>query len=197
MDEITTIGHHSAAPFSLNNWPVASPPLSHGQTVTGEDVKQLQAMLAVTTGDRRHTSFVPGVYCAFTEDCVRDFQLNNGLEVTGEVDDRTWELLAEQVGYRRKKEEERAHRREEAQRKAKMEMERKLQQQKEESARAMDNIMEKTLNSIGLAKGAGQKPATTIVLGGVSPNLTAASSPMPPTSPSTATMLADFPGTHQ
>jgi hypothetical protein len=55
--------------------------------------------------------------------------------------------------YRKRKEEDRAHKREEAQRKAKLEQERKLQVQKEESARAMDNIMEKTLNSIGASKG--------------------------------------------
>jgi serine/threonine protein kinase/peptidoglycan hydrolase-like protein with peptidoglycan-binding domain len=175
--------------FSLNNWPSPVAPLNTDRPVTGEDVRQLQAMLAVTTGDRRHTSFVPGVYCAFTEDCVRDFQMNNGLDVTGEVDDRTWELVSEQVAYRRKKEEERAHRREEAQRKAKMEMEKKLQQQKEESARAMDNIMEKTLNSIAKGPaGSSLSVSKNQPLGGVSPGLTAASSPVPPpTSPTTVT----------
>ena len=146
-------GGPAAHHYSLSNWPSAVPPANVGRSVNGEDIKQLQAMLAVavTTGERRHTSFVPGVYCAFAEDTVRDFQLHNGLEITGEVDDKTWELLSEQVAYRKRKEEERAHKREEAHRKAKLEQERKLQQQKEESARAMDNIMEKTLSSIGVA----------------------------------------------
>ena len=141
-------------PYSLTNWPSAVPPINTGRPVTGEDVKQLQASLAVVVnyGERRHTCFVPGIYCAFTEDTVRDLQLHNGLEVTGEVDDKTWEVISEQVLYRKRKEEDRAHKREEAQRKAKLEQERKLQVQREESARAMDNIMEKTLNSIGASK---------------------------------------------
>ena len=159
--------------YSLANWPSASPPLNTGRLATGEDVRQLQGMLAVTMGEKRHTSFVPGVYCAFTEDTVRDFQLHNGLEVTGDVEDRTWELLSEQASYRKKKEEDRALKREEAQKKAKIEQERKLQQQREESARAMDNMMEKTLSGIANTKG-------PLLL---SPGMTAASSPLPPTSP--------------
>jgi serine/threonine protein kinase len=182
LDEMNT------STFSLYNWPSASPP-SGDRPVTGEEVKQLQAMLAVTTGDKRHTSFVPGIYCAFTEDCVREFQSQNGLEVTGEVDDRTWELLAEQVEYRKKKEEDRAHKREEAQRKAKQEMERKLQQQKEESARAMDNIMEKTLNSIGLAKGQVGSINVTKPSGLPTVSPGSASPVIPPTSPTTVASL--------
>ena len=153
LDEMS-LGH---PPYSLSNWPSAIPPSAAKSLVSGEDVKQLQAMLAVVVnyGERRHTSFVPGIYCAFTEDTVRDFQLHNGLEITGEVDDKTWEILSEQVIYRKRKEEDRAHKREEAHRKAKLEQERKLQMQKEESARAMDNMMEKTLNSIG---GVSSKP---------------------------------------
>ena len=60
----------------------------------------------------------------------------------------------------------RRHKREEAQRKAKLEQERKLAQQKEESARAMDNIMEKTLSSIGASK---KISATSSILLPVSP----------------------------
>ena len=190
MDEM---GMHLQT-YSLANWPSASPPLNSGRAAGGEDVRQLQAMLAVTMGEKRQTSFVPGVYCAFTEDTVRDFQLHNGLEVTGDVDDRTWELLSEQVMYRKKKEEDRALKREEAQKKAKLEQERKLQQQKEESARAMDNIMEKTLSSI--AKGGSVKGPLSLA----SPGMTATSSPMPPTSPvaallqpSAAPPAGDFP----
>ncbi len=186
LDELSTTNNSQ---FTLNNWPSACPPLSlGGRAVTSDDVRQLQAMLAVATADKKglHTSFVPGVYCAFTEDCVKEFQSLNGLEVTGEVDDRTWELLSEQVAYRKKKEEDRAHKREEAQRKAKLEMEKKLQQQKEESARAMDNIMEKTLNSIGLAKGA----SITVPASKQAAPITAASSPViPPTSPTTVANL--------
>jgi hypothetical protein len=138
--------------ISLQNWPCGTPPINTpGRQITSDDLKQLQAMLAVvSTGERgRHTNFVPGVYCAFTEDTVRDFQMHSGLDITGEVDDKTWETLLEQVAYKKKKEEERAHKREEAQRKAKIEQEKRLQQQKEESARAMDNMLEKTLSLIG------------------------------------------------
>lgn len=145
-------GHHHHS-FNLSNWPSSTPPVNTGRSPNAEDIRQLQAMLAVVGGERRHTSFVPGVYCAFTEDTVREFQLHNGLEVSGEVDDKTWDVLGDQVAYRKRKEEERAVKREEAHKKAKQEQERKLQQQKEESARAMDNIMEKTLSSMGVRGG--------------------------------------------
>jgi hypothetical protein len=135
----------------LTNLPVNTP----GRQITSDDIKQLQSMLAlVSTGERgRCSNFVPGVYCAFTEDTVRDFQMHHGIEITGEVDDKTWEALADQVAYKKKKEEERAHKREEAQKKAKLEQEKRLQQQKEESARAMDNMLEKTLSLIGGTSG--------------------------------------------
>ena len=198
LDEVgvAALGHHLYHhQYNLANWPTAHPPLNTGRSVTGEDVRQLQAMLAVVVvaGEKRHTSFVPGVYCAFTEDTVRDFQLHNGLEITGEVDDRTWELLSEQVAYRRRKEEDRALKREEAQKKAKMEQERKLLQQKEESARAMDNIMEKTLSSMGVtSKGKSMTVATPVVtapsLVSVSPSIAAVAAP--PLSPTVAVAAA-------
>ncbi len=181
-----SVGHSldELGSYHTTAWPSSVPPANTGRPATGEDVRQLQSMLAVATSDRRNTSFVPGVYCAFTEDCVREFQSHNGLDVTGEVDDRTWELLSEQVSYRKKKEEDRAHKREEAQRKAKLEMEKKLQQQKEESARAMDNIMEKTLNGIGMSSSAVTAKSA----------VTAASSPIvPPASPTTAPSAKHFP----
>ncbi len=129
------------------------PPLNvpPNKSPTTDDVRTLQTMLTlVLPGDKgRRTSFVPGVYCAFTQDTVRDLQSHNGLEVTGEMDDRTWDILMEQISVRRKKDEEKAQKREEAAKKAKQEQERKLAMQKEESARAMDNMMEKTLSLFG------------------------------------------------
>ena len=136
--------------FTLSNWPSSIPPAGP-RTPTADDVKQVQQMLAVVMVSERAriASFTPGVYCAFTEDTVKDLQVNNGLEVSGDVDDRTWELLREQVEYRKHKEEERGHKREEAQRKAKVEQEKKLQQQKRDSEQTMANLMAKMLSSIG------------------------------------------------
>jgi hypothetical protein len=99
--------------------------------------------------------------------------MHSGLEISGDVDDKTWDVLLEQVAYKKKKEEERAHKREEAQKKAKIEQEKRLQQQKEESARAMDNMLEKTLSLIGGSKKGGA-PQTSIF-----PSV----SPLPPASP--------------
>jgi hypothetical protein len=152
---------------------------TQGRQITAEDVKQLQNMLAIiSSGGRGCLNFVPGVYCAFTEDTVRDFQMHHGIEITGEVDDKTWEALADQVAYKKKKEEERAHKREEAQRKAKLEQEKRLQQQKEESARAMDNMLEKTLSLIGGS-------STVPQVGGSKKNIVV-SIPQSPTGTSTA-----------
>ena len=181
MDELANMmaGQH----FTLANWPSSAPPKcgSPPRTPSSEDVKQLQQMLAVVMISERAriASFVPGVYCAFTEDTVRDFQSHNGLEISGAVDDRTWEILSDQVEHRRKKEEERGLKREEAQRKARQEQERKLAMQKEESARAMDNIMEKTLSSI--AGGSSAKKSVVQTSTTTSPTAVASS------------LLVDFP----
>ena len=155
----------SGAHFTLANWPSADPP--HGSRLpTSEDVKQLQQMLAVVMISERAriASFVPGVYCAFTEDTVRDFQTNNGLEHSGEVDDKTWEILSEQVEFRRRKEEERGHKREEAHKKAKAEQEKKLLQQKRDSEQTMADLMAKMISSIGAPASTRSPTATSNLL---------------------------------
>ena len=87
---------------------------------------------------------------------VGEVQEKNGLE--GVADERTWKLLAEQYEVKRRKEEDKIQKREEAKLKAKQENERKLQLQQQESAKALDVILEKALTDIGASA---STPSTT------------------------------------
>ena len=128
-----------------------APPHREGQSASREDVNILHSLLLAVgkTGD-----FIPGCFCAATVNAVKEFQEKYGLEATGFVSDRTWKSLVEQAEIRRKKEEERVAKREEARHKAKLETEKKFLQQQADSAKALDSIMEKTLTSMGLTPGA-------------------------------------------
>jgi hypothetical protein len=136
---------------------------------------------------------------------VREFQSKSGLEESGIADERTWRLLAEQYEVKRKKEEEKIQKREEAKLKAKQENEKKLLIQQQESAKALDVILEKALTDIGTAPSHSPTPASLQAAPGISlhgaavelvnaaplsparPTLSPTSSPVAPPAPNSTT----------
>lgn len=65
----------------------------------GEEVRILQYFIAVLS---EFNNFIPtvnidGIYGAATQNAVRAFQKNNGLAVTGRVDEQTWKSMYDQV----------------------------------------------------------------------------------------------------
>ena len=142
---------HLRSPLPSAAESIGQPPCHRpGGIASAEDVLALQSMLHALLNKG---SFIPGVFCSATLEALKDFQTRMGLEATGFVSDRTWTHLSEQLDVKRKRDDEKQLKREEAKVKAKQESERKLLQQQEESAKALDHIMEKTLSSMGLMPG--------------------------------------------
>jgi murein L,D-transpeptidase YcbB/YkuD len=105
-------------PLSADHAHIHPPAHRPGGIASSDDVLTLQAMLNTLLAKPVGT-FIPGVFCPATLEALKEFQSKMGLEPTGFVSDRTWTNLAEQMEVRRKREEEKQLKREEAKVKAK------------------------------------------------------------------------------